>query len=297
MTNLSYSGQNNNFKLPLMSRLAIFLAMFLISFLAVSAMNGVLHTIDMSERSRILLISSLQSILVFILPAIVAACLEFSKPFKILCLTEKPRGINIIAVCVCYILGLYFLNQLIYWNDTLSFPMSMHELETTLRAWEENSREMTNVILGDTSIGGLISGILIIGCLTGVAEEMFFRGGLQRMLCQGMSRHVAVWITAFIFSAMHFQFFGFIPRLLLGAFFGYLYIWSRSLWIPIFAHVLNNSIVVASAWMVSRGFFADNIDMLGVQTSGFPWMAIISGVLLFSFLYIFRNWFKSKPSE
>lgn len=297
MSDLNLPGQFNKVKLPLATKISIFLAVFFISFLAVSAFNGVIHNIDMSERSRILTVSAVQSILVFIFPAVVAACLEFSKPAKVLTLNVKPGALNILAVIICFIIGMCFLNQLIYWNDGMSLPPSMAELEKTLRTWEENSREFSNIVLSDKSVSGLISGVLIVGCITGLAEELFFRDGLQRLLMQGMSKHWAIWITAFLFSAMHFQFYGFIPRLLLGAFFGYLFLWSGSIWTSVFAHALNNSIVVASSWLIARGIVHEDIEMLGICESGIPWLPIASGLLLILFIKYFKGWFCKIPSK
>ena len=106
-----------------------------------------------------------------------------------------------------------------------------------------------------------------------------------------MSKPASVWIAAFVFSAMHFQFFGFIPRLLLGAFFGYLYIWSGSIWTSVFAHALNNSMVVITAWLVAKGKTDIDFEQFGITESGIPWCAIISGILLFCFLFICRKCF------
>ena len=138
-----------------------------------------------------------------------------------------------------------------------------------MKAMEEASRQQINILLGEPSIGSLIISILIVGVLTGIGEELFFRGGLQNILrtCP-MSPHLAIWITAVIFSAMHFQFYGFIPRVLLGAFFGYLAFWSKSIWLPIFAHTLNNSLVVISSWLISRN--TSNIDFNKIGTDFSP---------------------------
>ena len=98
-------------------------------------------------------------------------------------------------------------------------------------------------------------------------EEMVFRGVLQQVV-QGKSRraHWAIWTCAFLFSAIHLQFYGFFPRLLLGAFFGYLLVWSRNLWLPIFGHFLNNSMVVCIAYVTGNA--SDNtLEALGTAQS------------------------------
>jgi membrane protease YdiL (CAAX protease family) len=75
---------------------------------------------------------------------------------------------------------------------------------------------------------------------------------------------------------MHFQFFGFIPRMLLGALFGYLYYWTGSLWVSAFAHALNNSMAVITAWLDNNGYMSCDLDSIGVATGSFPYMALIS---------------------
>ena len=76
-----------------------------------------------------------------------------------------------------------------------------------------------------------------------LAEEFFFRGAIQHFLSSVLkNKHIVVIITAFIFSVIHFQFYGFIPRFLLGIYLGYLAIWSGKLFLPILAHFMHNSL-------------------------------------------------------
>ena len=161
------------------------------------------------------------------------------------------------------------MNFIVHCNESIVLPESLSHIEKAMKAMEEASRQQINILLGKPSIGSLIISILIVGVLTGIGEELFFRGGLQNILrtCP-MNPHLAIWITAVIFSAMHFQFYGFIPRVLLGAFFGYLAFWSKSIWLPIFAHTLNNSLVVISSWLISRN--TSNIDLNKIGTDFSP---------------------------
>lgn len=281
-------------KLTLMTRFCIVIAVFFIAFIAVSIFGSILNSVDaISERTRILTISAVQNIVVFILPAWVGARLESRQPMNKLSLTRCPRLQTIFGIIAIYVLALCALNQIVYWNDNMSLPSSMSEFEHTLRTWEDNSRALTGVLLSDSSVGGLISGILIIGCLTGLSEELFFRAGIQRMLSESMSRHAAIWVSALIFSAMHFQFFGFVPRLLLGAFFGYLYTWSGTIWSSAFAHILNNSIVVLSSWLMARGVDNADLEMAGVTETGFPIPACVSAVSTVIFIITCRSLFRS----
>ena len=119
----------------------------------------------------------------------------------------------------------------------------MAGIEQWLRAQEDMALQATEVLMNINSVGQLIVVILTIGLLTGIGEELIFRGSIQRLMIEKrINIHVAIWVTAFIFSALHMQFYGFVPRMLLGAFFGYLVVCSGSLWLPILAHALNNTI-------------------------------------------------------
>ena len=173
---------SGNLGMPLLSRVCIFIMVFFVALIFVSILSGILNTVNMDARTRILLISSIQCVIVFMLAPFIEARLESRNIISRLSLDKTPRWLTLAAILTCYIIGIPFLNQLIYWNDTLSFPENWKELETTLREWENNSRGFTDTILSTTTLGGLISGILIVGCLTGLAEELFFRAGIQRML-------------------------------------------------------------------------------------------------------------------
>jgi membrane protease YdiL (CAAX protease family) len=92
-----------------------------------------------------------------------------------------------------------------------------------------------------------------MGILTGMGEELLFRGAVQRKFMDWLgNHHVAIWVAAAIFSAVHMQFYGFIPRMLLAALFGYLYYWSGNLWIPIIAHASNNTITILAMYFTKN---------------------------------------------
>ena len=122
------------------------------------------------------------------------------------------------------------MNRLVAWNESIHLPSSWSGLESVLRDSENAAQAMVQQIMGGSTVWDLIAAILIVGVLTGIAEELFFRGALQRLLQSKFgNKHLAIWSAAFIFSAVHLQFFGFFPRLLMGAYFGYLVVWSGSL--------------------------------------------------------------------
>jgi membrane protease YdiL (CAAX protease family) len=144
-------------------------------------------------------------------------------------------------------LGIFIVSYfLIYWveiwNANLQFPERFAELEATLRMWEQMAKMTTESIIGSLdNIADVLTGILVLAVLPAICEEAIFRGGLLNgMLRSKVNIHAAVWITAFIFSFIHFQFFGFFPRLLLGAVLGYAFAYTKSIWTSISLHFVNN---------------------------------------------------------
>ena len=193
------------------------------------------------------------------------------------------------GVVIVLLLGMPLLNQIIHYNSEMTFPAG---LESWLRGMEEAGAEVTRIILDAPSAGSLVTGVLFVGVLTGLSEEFLFRGTLQNLLVKrGHMRAAAIWVTAIIFSAVHLQFYGFFPRVLLGAFFGYVLYWSGSLWPAVFAHALNNSLVVVFTWLEARGTVTADIENLGVIRGGIPWWAILSLVMLIIFFRYGTHYF------
>jgi membrane protease YdiL (CAAX protease family) len=132
----------------------------------------------------------------------------------------------------------------------------------------------TTLLLGGRGVADLVLSLLIVGVLTGLGEELFFRGALMRLIqTRPMSAHAAVWITAVVFSAIHMQFGGFIPRMLLGAYLGYLLLWSGSVWLPVLVHMVNNSISVWARWSGN-----ETLETVGTASSDY-WIVVVSVVI------------------
>lgn len=225
------------------------------------------------SREALLLTSAMQSLLSFILPAWICYRLMKPDPLRSLGLKRSFSGAWILLTVAAMAAAVPALNEIIHLNESIRFSPAVDAL---FSQWEEQAQTMTDVMLSTDSVGGLIAGILIIGILTGFGEEIFFRGALQPMLVgKGVSASGAVWIAAIVFSIMHFQPYGFIPRVLLGAFFGYLYLWSGSIWLPATAHALNNSMVVLMTWLSRHGTSESWYEDAGVS-DGFPAMALVS---------------------
>ncbi|TDQ17493.1 hypothetical protein DFQ04_2147 [Algoriphagus boseongensis] len=180
--------------------------------------------------------------------------------------------------------GMLFNGLLIYWNAQLDLPESMASLEIWMKEMELQLMELTKFLTDFQTIPELLTGILVIGVFAGIGEEMFFRGLVQpKMQSYLNSPHWGIWVTAIIFSAIHVQFYGFVPRVFLGALFGYMYHYSGSLWYPILAHIVNNSFTVLLVYFSNQGLI--EFDLESTDTVSYP--AALFGLLLLivGFLY------------
>lgn len=186
----------------------------------------------------------------------------------------------------------------IYWNANFQFPEFMSGFESWARTYEDKAEELTKFMTNFDSNGEFILAFVVIAILPAIGEEFVFRGMLQQQLFKASNNiHLAIWTTAILFSAFHVQFFGFVPRMLLGALFGYLFYWSGNLWMPMLAHFVNNGFSVIALYLNQKGIVAVDVESTDVVA---PWPAIviftlISGALIF----YFKNFFDQKrvPSK
>ena len=139
------------------------------------------------------------------------------------------------------------------WNQAVSFPEVLSGLETWLMDKEAAAMEMMKGFLDSTNFGVFLINFIMIGILPAICEELFFRGGMQKLLYRCFSVHFAIWLSAFIFSAIHMQFYGFLPRFILGLFLGYIYYWTKNIWVPIVLHLINNGVQVILIYLGQQG--------------------------------------------
>src|SRR5690554_4442761 len=175
--------------------------------------------------------------------------------------------------------GFIMFNSLfIYWNMQVEFPEFMSGFEEWALLKEKEMMGITLYLTDFANTGELVAGILVIGVLAGIGEEYLFRGILQPKL-NGYSgnAHARIWLSAFIFSAIHFQFYGFLSRLMLVDLFGYLYYYSGSLVYPIIAHILNNAITVVAVYLNKLGIVEFDIE----GNVEFEWYYVVLGLGLF----------------
>ncbi|MDQ6482587.1 CPBP family intramembrane glutamic endopeptidase [Dyadobacter sp. LHD-138] len=178
-------------------------------------------------------------------------------------------------------------HQIIDWNQNIQFPEIFKEVENWMRVKEQEKILLTQGLLRIESLSQLLVALMVFGLVGPIGEEVFFRGVLQTKLNDwGLSPIKSIWVAATIFSLIHFQFYGFFPRLLIGALFGYLFLWSGNIWIPVVAHAVNNSLFVLTAFTHQKWpFLGRYIEIISDN-----WIScIISVALSVVGLYLFRK--------
>lgn len=159
---------------------------------------------------------------------------------------EKAPSMQILSYTFISVLLLSpAINLLGLLNRQMELPEFLAPIEQWMREQEALAEKFTEIMLSGEGPITLLINLIVIAVTAGITEEFLFRGSLQRILEKWTpNHHIIIWTAAFLFSAFHMQFFGFIPRMLLGAYFGYLLYWGKNIWIPVFAHFTNNAVAI-----------------------------------------------------
>ncbi|MCK4569668.1 MAG: CPBP family intramembrane metalloprotease [Bacteroidales bacterium] len=201
---------------------------------------------------------------IFVFPSLIFALLASKSPARYLAIKLTPSFLSIVTGVAVIIAILPFIHWLAGFNEILSLPECLAGVEEWMKRSEEQAKELTYMFLGTTTVAGLLINLIMIAVLSAIGEEFLFRGVLLRLFREWTKNpHVAVLISAFLFSALHLQFYGFLPRLFLGIILGYLFIWTRSIWVPVLVHFVNNGIAVVAAWFYAKGNIQHNFESVG----------------------------------
>lgn len=229
----------------------------------------------------------------FILPAICYAYLENRKPTSYLRLNTSINPTYFIAASILIVVSIPAINWLVEINEGMKLPGIFKGLEDWMRDSENKTNELTEAFLNVTTPVGLVVNIIIIALLAAVGEELLFRGVILQLFVEWFKNiHIAILVSAILFSALHLQFYGFLPRMVLGILFGYIFIWSGSLWLPIVLHFLFNGITVVAAYLFHKGLIQTDIESFGVSDNVI--LVISSFLLTILLLFVIYRMGKSK---
>ncbi len=181
------------------------------------------------------------SVGLFVIPPLLFAHLTtFSLRFKQS--ISRQRTLLTVAIMLLIHPSIAYLLQ---WNQNLVLPEFLEGLQIWIEASELKAKQITEAFLEMSSMGDLLVNLILIALIPAIGEELLFRGVFQQLFAKWTGKvHLAIFISAFLFSAIHIQFFGFLPRFVLGIILGYMFYWSKNLWLPILAHFTNNAMAI-----------------------------------------------------
>lgn len=275
----------------------IVLALFMLGGMLVFSSLGTLiilliyHTPQMLEASdpvtAIRISQTLATIGTFLVPSLLFAYCYNRQWFDYNAASRWPKQSMINIVLILSVTLLPVVGVLSSFNQNI-MPQEGHVAEF-MRDLEEAANHILEIVTSQRSSWDLVSNILVFAVLAGICEEFFFQGALQPLMMNWTKNpHVGILLTALIFSALHFQFYGFIPRFLLGVYLGYLFYWSRSLWLPILAHVLHNALsLMVDFTLQGRGLDTENMQYTDVHGS-LPTAAACALISAMAIVYLWR---------
>ncbi len=272
----------------LVAGLSIFIAMgvvlsAIIFNTNISTVISNFNTFEQANISMLKFLQSMYSIGFFVFPSVVAAWL-FSNSVSGYLKLDKMPNFSIFVAIIIVLVSSPAINAIVQWNESISLPAYMQSIEQLMRQMEDNAKKATELFLNAHSSSEYLANIVVLALIPAIGEELLFRGVLQKLLYDWSNKiHIAIWLSAFLFSALHLQFYGFFPRLLLGALFGYLFFWSGSLWIPITTHFINNLLAV-SIFYINNNF---SKELENVGTGDNAYIYVITSIILFSILLFY----------
>ena len=278
--------QNNKW-----NQLAVFLIILGINTIIFSQLVLVWHSASMDEKY----VNALASVGILGLTSLIYAfALNRRRSFAYLKMNEGVKWDTALALVLVFCVSMPALGWIIKWNEGLHLPQVFSATEQWMREQEDMLADLTKQMLAGTSLTVLFTNLLVIAVVPAICEELLFRGVFLSWLKDGFrNKHLAVWLSAIIFSAFHVQFFGFFPRMLLGVYLGYLFVWTGSLWTPIIAHFLNNAVIVIASFLYNIGYIATDYEQIGNGGEN-AWIVALS--LCFTTVLIVYLW-KNKTTS
>lgn len=227
----------------------------------------------------------IQSIGLFVVPPFILGWLYHGNIGEYLRINRSTIGSSYLLAVLVLLMVIPVINFLGAINSQMKFPESLSGIEEWMRTMEDAAEIVVEKFMKVENISGLLFNVFMIAVLPALGEELMFRGVIQRIFTNMTKNyHWGIWITAFLFSAMHMQFYGFLPRMALGALFGYLLVWTGTMWVPILAHFANNTMGVLGYYLINKGVVNKDIEEWGTGTGQIPlviFSCLIVGYLLF----------------
>ena len=280
----------------------------IMALLFVASMAGYVLYVQLTGLQSVMALKMaqlVQSLLVFVVPALLAVWCWSRRPAEWLRLRAVGNGWVYAIVVVLMMVAQPGINMLATWNEGIRLPAFMSEIEQYFQDMEASARELTEMLAAAPTIGTMLLNLVVLAAVPAIGEELSFRGVLLGLIdgdttlgariSPSRRTHIAVWVVGIIFSLIHFQFYGFIPRMLLGVVLGYLLVWTGSLWVPMVAHFTNNALVVLLYFAEEHfAINSESLESFGTGTTSWEgWLSLLLSLLL---LWLVRNAVQKRSS-
>ncbi|PSL49387.1 hypothetical protein CLV51_101718 [Chitinophaga niastensis] len=187
------------------------------------------------------------TIVAYFVPAALFAYLWQPYPMRYIGLKSAPKGLQIILALLAMYGALPLAGWLSEWNQTWPVPQAARDMQA-------QAEKLIGVMLQMPTLKDLFINLILVAIVPAIAEELFFRGILQRLLIRSTRKvWLSVFITAILFSAVHGELLGFLPRVVLGFALGAIYVISGNLWLSILAHIMNNGLQIVWMYFFQHG--------------------------------------------
>lgn len=267
--------------------------------LYLSAGRNITGLADMMYNPRYLnlikAVQSLSSVMIFLLPAFVFALIAGTGTTRYLGLTLRRVGyMQVALVLLIMIACLPFIGLTAQWNNGVHFPAFLRGVEKWMRDTDAAAAEQTKYLLGMKGGGDLVVNLVMIALLPALGEELFFRGVLQKLVIGWTGKvNAGIVLTSILFSALHFEFLGFLPRVILGIILGYIYVISGSIWLAVLAHFFNNGLQVVMLYLFQTHLIRYDVT----KDQPVPLLAgLISLAMVGALFFLFRRYGRERNS-
>ena len=257
----------DEFKKNLKESTGLRIFIYLIALLVCSLVGAAVTMFLMGDITQMKIGQGISSAMIFIAPPMILYAFTRHQPMRELGFRKPNSAWLLLIGVVLMFVSLPLTNLLTSWNEKMNFGAAFESLEALLQQLEETAGDLTERMLQVDSFSSLLFNLLVIALIPAIGEELTFRGVLQQALTRRCNVHVAVFLSAFIFSFIHFQFYGFLPRMFLGLLLGYLFYYSGSLWTSILMHFVNNGAAVVVAYLDYKGLIDVDIDHFGATSN------------------------------
>jgi uncharacterized protein len=226
----------------------------------------------------------------FIFPPLIFTMFFKKEGWAYLGINKASSFVNYPITIFIMLGALPLINFMVSINEALILPEFLKEFEKILLEAEKQAEQIIEAFLKVDNLSGLVFNIFLIALIPAIGEELFFRGIIQKLMMEWLGKAwLAILFTGIIFSALHFQFYGFLPRMMMGILLGYLFFWTNSLWIPILAHFVNNATAVVLYYFINNGSINKSVEEIGKNQQELPFVLSSLGLLIFLLLFVYKN--------